>query len=446
MSRIDLLRTRTSNTALASPAPGAPNPEHDVEHAVEHAAEREGAREQRTEVLPAGGPDANVVSFSRERERVLGRLDHAAAVRRLRRALAIGLCLWLSVLWLDWYVTQVAGEGDLLVFASARLFGAGVLSLLLWRLWRAPEPSRLQLLWIDVLGFGTAAACVGITTLPYRGIESPYAPGVIVVLMARSATLLGPWWQGVWLSLAPAVALPLVVLVAALWDARIAEQFARPQAVAPFATTLFMIAMSFVLCVMGGHLAWLLRREAVETRSIGRYRLERRLGGGGMAEVWAAFDVTLRQRVALKTVSGHRPGSPLLMRLEREVRALAELTHPNTVRVFDYGVTDDGLWYYAMELLNGVNLAELVAREGPLPVERLLSIARQALRALGEAHDKGIIHRDIKPENVFVAQLGGEQDVVKLLDFGLARASNDTKVTHTGFVAGTPAYMAPEPS
>jgi serine/threonine-protein kinase len=132
------------------------------------------------------------------------------------------------------------------------------------------------------------------------------------------------------------------------------------------------------------------------------------------------------------------------LRLEREVRALAELTHPNTVRVFDYGATDDGLWYYAMELLHGKNLRELVALEGPLSGERLSSIARQVLRALGEAHGKGIIHRDIKPENVFVAELGGEVDVVKLLDFGIARTSGDTQLTNTGFVAGTPAYMAPE--
>src|SRR5690606_13299995 len=144
----------------------------------------------------------------------------------------------------------------------------------------------------------------------------------------------------------------------------------------------------------------------------------------------------LKHRVALKTVSGHRPGSSALVRLEREVRALAELTHPNTVRIFDYGVTDDGPRYYAMELLQGGNLRDLVAREGPLPTPRLVHLARQFLRALGEAHGKGIIHRDIKPENVFVAQLGGESDIAKLLDFGIAKAAfGDVTLTHTGWIA-----------
>jgi eukaryotic-like serine/threonine-protein kinase len=108
-------------------------------------------------------------------------------------------------------------------------------------------------------------------------------------------------------------------------------------------------------------------------------------------------------------------------------------------------ITDDGLWYYAMELLQGENLRDLVAREGPLPTARLVHLARQILRALGEAHAKGIIHRDIKPENVFVAQLGGESDVAKLLDFGIAKAMrDDVTLTSTGWITGTPAYMPPE--
>jgi eukaryotic-like serine/threonine-protein kinase len=207
-----------------------------------------------------------------------------------------------------------------------------------------------------------------------------------------------------------------------------------------------MIALSLFVLIWVGDFLWHQAREATESRNIGRYRLERHLGSGGMGDVWAAVDVTLKQRVAIKTVQAQRLGSSGLIRLEREVRALAGLSHPNTVRVYDYGATDDGLWYYVMELLHGQTLRELVERGGALQPGRLMHIAQQVLRALGEAHNKGIIHRDIKPENVFIAELGGETDVVKLLDFGIAKVTTgaDSTLTNTGFIAGTPAYMAPE--
>jgi len=250
----------------------------------------------------------------------------------------------------------------------------------------------------------------------------------------------------VWLFGFPAFVYPITIVVASAFVPSIAAQLRDPRLVNTFVSLVFVLLESWIMLTAGGHFAWKLRREALETRNIGRYKLERRLGSGGMGDVWAAFDVTLKQRVALKTVAGNRPGSQQLARLEREVRSLAELTHPNTVRVFDYGVTEDGLWYYAMELLHGETLRELVMRDGAMNPERLLRIARQVLRALGEAHKKGIIHRDIKPENVFVAELGGESDVAKLLDFGIAKVtlSDDATLTHTGYVAGTPAYMAPE--
>jgi eukaryotic-like serine/threonine-protein kinase len=428
MNPSDPLRTRTAETCIPPHAP-EPEPASPVD--------------PRTELLPAQ-LDTAAVGFARERERVLLRLGHSAYVRRLRRAMIFGLGVWLSAGLLDLFVTRVAHEGSLRTFFTARAIGVLVLTAVLWRLSRAPEPSARVVWSLDLLSYTTIAACISINSIEYRGIDSPYGAGVLVVLLARGATTLAPWQQGAWLFAPPALAHPVILLVSSLFDERIAAQLSNPQALGGFIALSFMIVVSWILVVMGGHFAWRLRREAVETRNIGRYKLERRLGSGGMGDVWAAFDLTLRQRVALKTVSGHRPGSGSLLRLEREVRALAELTHPNTVRVFDYGATDDGLWYYAMELLHGKNLRELVALEGPLSGDRLSSIARQVLRALGEAHGKGIIHRDIKPENVFVAELGGEVDVVKLLDFGIARTSGDTQLTNTGFVAGTPAYMAPE--
>jgi serine/threonine-protein kinase len=129
------------------------------------------------------------------------------------------------------------------------------------------------------------------------------------------------------------------------------------------------------------------------------------------------------------------------------VRATSELSHPNTVRVFDYGVTDDGVSFYAMELLHGESLATLIAREGALPPPRAIHLVSQAARALAEAHSKGIVHRDVKPENIFVVHLAEEPDFVKVLDFGVAHLVGpklDAKLTQTGALVGTPAWLAPE--
>jgi serine/threonine-protein kinase len=132
-------------------------------------------------------------------------------------------------------------------------------------------------------------------------------------------------------------------------------------------------------------------------------------------------------------------------RFEREVHATAELVHPNTVRVFDYGSTEDGVWYYVMELLEGETLAEHVYRLGPLSPARAVHVVGQAARALGEAHERGIVHRDVKPENLFLTSLGGEHDFVKVLDFGIAKIqSAATDMTDAGCVLGTPAYISPE--
>jgi eukaryotic-like serine/threonine-protein kinase len=209
-----------------------------------------------------------------------------------------------------------------------------------------------------------------------------------------------------------------------------------------------MIATSWFLLVLGGHVVWQLRRQLFEAREIGRYKLKERIGRGGMGEVWRASHVGLKRDVAVKILrSGSDHIDEAVARFEREVRATTELRHPNTVRIHDYGTTDDGLWFYAMEYLEGETLGALIERESPLDAQRTIRIALQVGRALAEAHEHGIVHRDVKPENVFLTEVAGERDFVKVLDFGIAReiasAPGET-LTLVGSVVGTPAFMAPE--
>ena len=414
--------------------PGMPQPE------------REGATPlERTEPLASSDVDVSALSFSIERERMFRQTEHSGNVQRLRRGLGIGVALWAGSTVVDLFVTQISGEGNLAMFLVSQAIGTLVGLAAFWRLRRSPEPS-VRMLWAcDLAVFTTVAALTSVESLAYRGVDSPYAAGVIVVMVARGTTTFAPWRHGAVLFGIPALAYPITVAIAAAFDSQIAAQLNDPVSVGTFVSVVYMVVTSWLLLTCGGHFAWRLRQDAMDARKVGRYRLERRLGSGGMADVWEAFDLTLKLRVALKTAQS-RPGSSALERFEREVRSLAQLAHPNTVRVLDYGVTEDGLWYYAMELLHGENLRELAARQRGLDAGRVVRIAAQVLRALGEAHDKGIVHRDIKPENIFLAELGGELEVVKLLDFGIAKAttSDEVALTHTGHIVGTPAFMAPE--
>ncbi|NQU19729.1 MAG: serine/threonine protein kinase [Candidatus Nealsonbacteria bacterium] len=191
--------------------------------------------------------------------------------------------------------------------------------------------------------------------------------------------------------------------------------------------------------------------EAGRNRNrIGQYLLKGKLGAGGMGEVYEAEHRMLGRRCAIKFVRPEDHADPsALARFEQEVQATARLTHWNTVDVFDYGHTDDGTFYYVMELLPGMSLAELVDEHGPLPAARAVHLLRQVCRALREAHAMGLIHRDIKPGNIFAATRGGLHDVAKLLDFGLVKCSRSEASeaspgdTAHGF-SGSPLFMSPE--
>ncbi len=189
-------------------------------------------------------------------------------------------------------------------------------------------------------------------------------------------------------------------------------------------------------------------------RELGSYDLEEVLGIGGMGEVWRARHRLLKRQAAVKLIRAEtllaqsgRQADILKRRFELEARAIAALTSPHTVSLFDFGVDQNGNFYYAMELLQGLDLEALVKRFGPQPAPRVAHLLRQACESLEEAHCAGIIHRDIKPTNLFLCRLGMEFDFVKLLDFGLARwrwASGGGRMTMDNITTGTPAFMAPE--
>lgn len=212
--------------------------------------------------------------------------------------------------------------------------------------------------------------------------------------------------------------------------------------------TALTMLLTAVASVWGVHAIGRLRTEAYQARQIGQYRLKKRLGGGGMGEVYLAEHLLLKRPCAIKLIRPDKAGDPqALARFEREVQETARLTHWNSIDIYDYGRAADGTFYYVMEYLPGMNLEQLVQMHGPLPAGRVIHLLTQVCDALGEAHQHGLVHRDIKPANIFAAKLGGVYDVAKLLDFGLVKPSGPASapsLTQEGMVAGSPLYMSPE--
>ena len=208
-----------------------------------------------------------------------------------------------------------------------------------------------------------------------------------------------------------------------------------------------MWGFAIITCTVITSVIYGLRAAVREARRFGQYVLERKLGEGGMGEVYLARHGMMRRPSAIKLLRADRAGEQNLRRFEREVQLTARLTHPHTITIFDYGRTSDGIFYYAMELLDGATLERIVAVDGAQAPGRVVRILTMACGALSEAHSIGLIHRDIKPANIMLCTQGGEHDVVKVLDFGLVKeleVDEDVRLTGANAMAGTPQYMAPE--
>lgn len=295
---------------------------------------------------------------------------------------------------------------------------AALIALLNWHL---PEA---------ILGIGVSWVCVVIIAYP---AIVPAAPGRILLasMIAASMDPLMYW------------------LLAAGEPGVTADGFAL--------TWMFMPNyLCALLAVVPANVIRTLGQRVSRARELGSYRLEERLGTGGMGEVYRATHRLLARPAAIKLIrpevlgaSTEEAAEVIVERFKREARAAANLRSPNTIELYDFGTTADGALYYVMELLEGLDLQEMVDRFGPLPPARAVHFLRQACLSLGEAHDRGLIHRDIKPSNMVAARLGLGVDHLKILDFGLVKADpaheeDQTRLTSPNVTTGTPAFMSPE--
>ena len=220
----------------------------------------------------------------------------------------------------------------------------------------------------------------------------------------------------------------------------------------------FPYLLVVVMAYVGARVLFALGNEVRKARELGSYRLLERLGQGGMGEVWRARHRLLARPAAIKLI---RPsaapsiiGSEAASRFEREAQAIASLRSPHTVNLFDFGIADDGTFYYVMELLDGLDAERIVNKFGPMPAGRVIHVIRQVCHSLSEAESISLVHRDIKPANIVLCRYGEDYDFVKVLDFGIVKAIHEpgtaeaaptlTALTAEHVVHGTPAFIAPE--
>ncbi|MCA9673716.1 MAG: serine/threonine protein kinase, partial [Myxococcales bacterium] len=275
------------------------------------------------------------------------------------------------------------------------------------------------------------------------GLGGAYDATPAMLLVAVAAMLAPPWRAAAALAATWLVAYVGALLLAGLLDERLVALVDDPAEQRMMVAALVKQSLMLALAVVVSQRSWRLRHELFESRRLGRYRLMSPLGQG-MNEVWLAWDEDRRREVALKLLRTPGAAEETRARFAREAETVRRLHSPHTVRIHDYGVTDDGFAYLAFEYLRGMDLDVLVRGYGRIEAARALYLMRQVCRGLGVAHGAGIVHRDIKPANLHCGDAAGAEDTVHILDFGVARDLDEPTVTRAGTVMGTPAYMSPE--
>jgi len=369
--------------------------------------------------------------------------------RVLLRAIWAGLWIWPSFTLLDAYMCFVVYPGaPFLLFVAYRVI-VEVAFLALFRYSRRETVSMARVAFWQKLIFAACAVTISLMAIQLGGITSPYMHGISIVALVWAALIPSPWRQILPAFCCVGLSFPAVMALAAAVSPTARATWIHAEAFKIFGANYVFVIASSALGVILSHMVWRAQQRA---RSLGSYRLEERLGEGGMGEVWRARHRMLARRAAVKLIRpeslGNDPQSRqvALARFEREAQATASLRSPHTVALYDFGVSVGGRFYYVMELLEGSDAAMLVERFGPVPAARAVYLLRQACESLGEAHAAGLIHRDIKPSNVFVCRYGRAYDFVKVLDFGLVKSSreNGAGLTAEHVVSGTPSFMSPE--
>ena len=378
--------------------------------------------------------------------RELAGSDGEAERGQLRRAAILACWIWPSFTVLDLYmVLALFPEVPFWPLLGMRVVNEA-LFLYVYRLSRSDGPVvRIRRAYLAAIQL--CAVFIGLMALGFGGLVSSYMHGLSVAMLVV-AIVLPSRWQSAARMLAPiGLAYPVVMGIAAPFSPAVRAAWLDRHTLLTFISQYAFVLSMVLVGAICSHVGWAARQQVYQARKLGRYRLEAPIGEGGMNQVWLAWDAPLQRRVALKLLrTAGGPSNQAVQRFEREARAASQLADPHTVRIFDFGASDDGIHYIAMEYLRGADLAALVSGHGPLSPARVIHFALQACASLAEAHEAGIIHRDVKPQNFFVTRAGDDHDFLKLLDFGLARVESDVdpRLTQTGVLSGTPAFMASE--